>query len=59
MPGVERRTLDRLYPVAEECLSLGIPVLALFPVLEPALKTDDGARGAQPGGPGADAPCAS
>jgi len=42
MPGVERRSLDRLYPVAEECLALGIPVLALFPVLEPSLKSDDG-----------------
>jgi porphobilinogen synthase len=42
MPGVQRVTLDRLYPVAEECVSLGIPVLALFPVLEPALKSDDG-----------------
>jgi porphobilinogen synthase len=42
MPGVERRTLDRLYPVAEECLSAGIPVLALFPVLDPSLKTEDG-----------------
>jgi len=35
-------TLDRLYPVAEECVALGIPVLALFPVLEPSLKSDDG-----------------
>ncbi len=42
MPGVQRVTLDRLYPVAEECVALGIPVLALFPVLEPALKSDDG-----------------
>ena len=42
MPGVQRLTLDRLYPVAEECVSLGIPVLALFPVLEPSLKTEDG-----------------
>jgi porphobilinogen synthase len=50
MPGVERRTLDRLYPVAEECLSLGIPVLALFPVLEPALKTDDGREALNPKG---------
>jgi porphobilinogen synthase len=39
---VQRVTLDRLYPVAEECVRLGIPVLALFPVLEPALKSDDG-----------------
>jgi len=42
MPGVQRVTLDRLYPVAEECVALGIPVLALFPVLEPSLKSDDG-----------------
>jgi porphobilinogen synthase len=42
MPGVQRFSLDRLYPVAEECVSLGIPVMALFPVLEPALKTEDG-----------------
>ena len=42
MPGVQRVTLDRLYPVAEECVRLGIPVLALFPVLEPSLKSEDG-----------------
>jgi porphobilinogen synthase len=42
MPGVQRVTLDRLYPIAEECVALGIPVLALFPVLEPSLKSEDG-----------------
>ena len=42
MPGVQRLTLDRLFPVAEECVRLGIPVMALFPVLEPSLKTEDG-----------------
>ena len=42
MPGVQRLTLDRLFPVAEECVRLGIPVMALFPVLEPTLKTEDG-----------------
>ena len=42
MPGVQRVTLDRLYPVAEECVRLGVPVMALFPVLEPSLKSDDG-----------------
>jgi porphobilinogen synthase len=42
MPGVQRVTLDRLLPIAEECVRLGIPVLALFPVLEPSLKTEDG-----------------
>ena len=42
MPGVQRVTLDRLYPIAEECVRLGIPVLALFPVLEQSLKSEDG-----------------
>ena len=42
MPGVQRMTLDRLLPVAEQCVSLGIPALALFPVIEPSLKTEDG-----------------
>ncbi|MGH8686341.1 MAG: porphobilinogen synthase [Burkholderiales bacterium] len=42
MPGIERMTLDRLLPVAETCLKLRIPALALFPVIEPRLKTPDG-----------------
>jgi porphobilinogen synthase len=42
MPGVQRHTLDRLLPVAEECVRLGVPVMALFPVIEPSLKTEDG-----------------
>jgi len=42
MPGVERLSLDLLLPVAEECVSHGIPVMALFPVIDPALKTPDG-----------------
>jgi len=42
MPGVPRLSLDLLLPVAEECIALGIPVLALFPVLEPSLKSEDG-----------------
>jgi len=42
MPGVERRSLDELYAVAEDCVALGIPVMALFPVIDPALKTLDG-----------------
>jgi len=50
MPGVQRLTLDRLYPVAEECVALGIPVLALFPVLEPSLKSDDGREALNPEG---------
>ncbi|SFN97828.1 porphobilinogen synthase [Formivibrio citricus] len=39
MPGVARQSLDHLYATAEEALKLGIPALALFPVIEPALKT--------------------
>jgi porphobilinogen synthase len=39
MPGVERLSLDLLLPVAEECLQLGIPALALFPVIDAELKT--------------------
>ncbi len=50
MPGVQRRSLDRLLPVAEECLQLGIPVMALFPVLEPAQKTEDGREALNPEG---------
>jgi porphobilinogen synthase len=42
MPGVQRRSLDRLFSVAEECLALGVPAMALFPVIEPALKSPDG-----------------
>jgi porphobilinogen synthase len=42
MPGVERMSVDRLLPVAEECMKLRIPVIALFPVIEQKLKTPDG-----------------
>lgn len=50
MPGVQRLSLDRLFPVAEQCVALGIPVMALFPVLEPALKTEDGREAFNPDG---------
>jgi len=39
MPGVERMTLDRLLPAAEKALRLGIPALALFPVVGKEKKT--------------------
>ena len=39
MPGVERLSLDLLLAVAEECLQLGIPALALFPVIDAGLKS--------------------
>ena len=44
MPGVSRYSLDKLLSVAEETLKLGIPVMALFPVIEPSLKSLDGAK---------------
>jgi porphobilinogen synthase len=50
MPGVERMTIDRLLPVAERCLKLKIPVMALFPVIDPALKTPDGKEATNPQG---------
>ena len=50
MPGVERLSLDLLLPVAEQCVALGIPVMALFPVIDPALKTPDGAEAFNPDG---------
>ena len=50
MPGVQRLSLDRLVPVAEECVALGIPVLALFPVIDPSLKTPDGREAFNPDG---------
>jgi porphobilinogen synthase len=50
MPGVERLSLDLLLPVAEECVQLGIPVMALFPVIDNALKTYDGKEALNPDG---------
>ncbi|WP_312843665.1 porphobilinogen synthase [Diaphorobacter nitroreducens] len=50
MPGVERLSLDLLLPVAEECVKLGIPVLALFPSIDAALKTPDGKEALNPDG---------
>ncbi len=42
MPGVSRYTPDKLLPVAERCLKLGVPAMALFPAIDPSLKTPDG-----------------
>jgi porphobilinogen synthase len=50
LPGVERLSLDTLLPVAEECVKLGVPVLALFPAIDPALKTPDGIEATNPDG---------
>ena len=50
MPGVERLSLDLLLPVAEECVTLGIPVMALFPVIDASLKRFDGKEATNPDG---------
>ncbi|MDZ7651721.1 MAG: porphobilinogen synthase [Burkholderiaceae bacterium] len=50
MPGLQRLSLDLLLPVAEECVQLGIPVMALFPVIEGSLKTPDGREATNPDG---------
>lgn len=50
MPGVERLSLDLLLPVAEDCVKLGIPVMALFPVIDPKLKTPGGDEAFNPDG---------
>jgi len=50
MPGVNRVSLDLLFSVAQECVALGIPVMALFPVIDSALKTPDGKEAFNPNG---------
>lgn len=50
MPGVERVSVDLLMKVAEQCVELGVPVLSLFPAIEPTLKTPDGREAANPDG---------
>src|SRR6266850_6083964 len=50
MPGVQRMTVDKLLPVAEQCMKLRIPALALFPVIDQRLKTADGREAFNPKG---------
>jgi len=50
MPDVSRYTVDRLLPIADACLALGVPALALFPVIERRLKTADGREAMNPKG---------
>jgi porphobilinogen synthase len=50
MPGVSRYTADKLLGVAERCLKLGVPAMALFPSIEPSLKTPDGKEATNPDG---------
>ena len=50
MPGVERMTIDRLLVQAGECVRLGVPAIALFPVTAPEAKTDDACEAWNPQG---------
>jgi len=50
MPGVERMTIDRLLPAAEHCMELGIPAIALFPVVGADCKSDDAREAWNPEG---------
>jgi porphobilinogen synthase len=50
MPGVDRVSVDLLMGVAEQCVELGVPVLSLFPAVDPALKTPDGIEATNPDG---------
>jgi porphobilinogen synthase len=50
MPGVDRLSLDLLLPLAEQCVAAGIPVMALFPVIDAGLKTPAGDEAFNPEG---------
>jgi porphobilinogen synthase len=50
MPGVQRLSVDRLFGMAEQCLALGVPVMALFPVIESTNKSPDGREATNPDG---------
>jgi porphobilinogen synthase len=50
MPGVERRSLDLMLDEAKEAYDLGIPAIALFPVIEADKKSLDAAEAFNPDG---------
>ncbi len=50
MPGVVRYSPDTVVEAAKECAALGIPVMAVFPVIAPSLKTPDGIEATNPNG---------
>ncbi len=50
MPGVERMTIDRLLPAARHCFELGIPAIALFPVVSSDCKSADAREAWNPEG---------
>jgi porphobilinogen synthase len=50
LPGISRKSIDLLFRDAERCLELGIPAIALFPVIGSELKTPDAAQAWHPEG---------
>ena len=50
MPGITRLSADKLMHQAEKCLELGIPALAIFPVIDPELKSLTAAEAFNPNG---------
>ncbi len=48
MPGVQRMTADRISRAAKDAVALGIPVVAVFPCIDPALRSDDGREALNP-----------
>jgi porphobilinogen synthase len=50
MPGVQRKTLDLLLKDAEQCVKLGIPVMAIFPVIDAPKKSLDASEAYNPNG---------
>ncbi len=50
MPGVERMTIDHLLPAARYCQQLGIPAIALFPVVSSDCKSEDAREAWNPEG---------
>jgi porphobilinogen synthase len=50
LPGVARKSLDRVFADAERCLELGVPAMALFPVIGAERKSLDAAEAWNPEG---------
>ncbi len=50
MPGVQRQSIDNLLKTAAECVALGIPAIALFPVVDSEFKSLDAAEAYNPEG---------
>ena len=50
MPGIKRQSADLIIDTAKECLKLGIPAIALFPVIDMNLKTEDAKEAYNPEG---------